>query len=336
MPTANSRETVPGIERFLAPPSAKAGSTYATLASGTLILNLTAANVDVIDTNDDWSGVTSVEGFFGQNLTATHGIDPQTVLTSEFGILPSPGNTQVAANKGNPSAFNAGGLAEFDSGTYLAFGFQGNVQANPYLVFYLDTTGRSNITMNYTVQDIDSGSNDSVSRLALQYRVGETGSFTNLPAGYIADATDGGVAGRVTSRNVVLPAAVNNQSKVQVRLITTNAANLSGGSTPDEWMGVNNITISSNTLTAASVSIGGRVLTSGGRAINGALLTLTDNSGSVRTAISNPFGYYQFENVAAGGTVFLSVRSKGYTFIQPTRLISVGDDLGSVNFITSP
>lgn len=316
--------------------AAKAGSTYASLGSGNLTLNLTASTANLITTNDDWSGVTSVEGYFGQNLTATHGIDPQTVLTSEFATLPSAGNTQVAANKGNPSAFNAGGLAEFDTGTYLAIGFQGNVQANPYLVFYLNTTGRSNITMNYTVQDIDAGSNDSVSQLALQYRVGETGNFTNVPAGYIADATDGGVAGRITNRNVVLPAAVNNQAKVQVRLITTNAANSSGSSTPDEWMGVNNITVSGSVTTAAGVSIGGRVVTAGGRPIAKAQIVMNDMAGNTRTVTTNPFGYYRFDDLQAGTTVLISVRAKGYLFTEPTRVLFLSEDLSSFDFIAAP
>lgn len=316
--------------------SAKAGSTYFTLGGSSLTLNITPSSTGLITTNDDWSGVASVEGYFGQNLTATHGIDPQTVLTSEFATLPSPGNTQVSANKGNPSAFNAGGLAEFDSGTYLAIGFQGNVQANPYLIFYLNTTGRSNITMNYTVQDIDGGSNDAVSQLALQYRIGETGNFSNVPAGYIADATDGGVAGRITTRNVALPAVVNNQPKIQVRLITTNSANSGGSSTPDEWMGVNNITVSSNVTSAAGVSVGGRVLTASGRPIPKTQVVLSDVGGNTRTAITNPFGYYRFDNLQAGVTVLISIRVKGYTFTEPTRVLFLSEDLASFDFIAAP
>jgi len=236
-------------------PSAPATGVYFNLASGNLNLSVSPATVNQITTNDVWTAVASVEGYEGKNLTATHGVDPQTVLNTEFAntLLPNA-PTQVAANKGNPSAFNAGGLAEFDGGTYLAIGFQGNVQANPYLVFYLDTTGRTSVTMTYDVQDIDAGSNDSVSPIALQYRVGDTGSFTNIPAGFIADATDGGVAGRTTHMSVVLPVAANNQAKVQVRLITTNAANSAGNSTPDEWIGVNNVVVSSSPSSPSQVS----------------------------------------------------------------------------------
>ncbi|MEO6391276.1 MAG: carboxypeptidase-like regulatory domain-containing protein, partial [Pyrinomonadaceae bacterium] len=273
-------------------PTAQANSTYFNFSGGSLSLSIAPSNFALITSNDDWSVVNSVEGYFGQNLTATHGIDPQTVLTSEFATLPSPGNTQVSANKGNPSAFNAGGVAEFDTGTYLSLGLQGNVQANPYLVFYLNTTGRVNVTIDYTVQDIDGGSNSSVSPLALQYRVGETGNFTNVPAGYIADATDGGVAGRITTRHVVLPVAVNNKPKVQLRLITTNAADSGGSSTPDEWIGINSVSISAFVPTAANSSVSGRVTNANGRPIFGAALELLDQMGTTRTVITNPFGYF--------------------------------------------
>lgn len=121
---------------------ASATSVYHHVASSSLRLRLTSATENMISSNDDRSNVPSVERYMGRNLTATHGVDPQTVLGTEFNsnALPDGNNTQINANKGNPSAYNAGGLTEFDKGDFLAFGFQGKVQANPYLVFYLDTT----------------------------------------------------------------------------------------------------------------------------------------------------------------------------------------------------
>jgi hypothetical protein len=314
----------------------KANSVYFNFTSGSLNFSVSPSTVNQITTNDDWSGVGSVEGYEGKNLTATHGIDPQTILNTEFTNNQLPNTpTNVAANKGNPSAFNAGGLAEFDTGTYLAIGFQGNVQANPYMVFYLNTTGRSSIQINYDVQDIDGGSNNSVSQLALQYRVGETGLFTNLPAGYIADATDGGVAGRITSKSVLLPAACENQPKVQIRMITTNAAAPDGTSTPDEWLGVNNVVISSSPgVTAAPVNVGGRVVDPYGRGIPRTYVTMYDGLGSVRTVMTNGFGYYSFTDVPAGATYTLMVSAKGRTFSPAVRTISVLDEVSGLDFVS--
>ncbi|HEX8736523.1 MAG TPA: carboxypeptidase-like regulatory domain-containing protein [Pyrinomonadaceae bacterium] len=312
-----------------------ANNIYYHFTSGNLSLDLTSTSTNMITTNDDWSGVSSVEGYDGKNLSATHGVDPQTILGTEFAsnALPSGSSTQVNANKGNPSAFNAGGLTEFDTGTYLAFGFQGNVQANPYMVFYINTTGYSNIIMSYRVQDIDTGSNDSVSPVALQYRVGTTGNFVNVPAGFITDATDGpNLGGRTTSRSVTLPAAVNNQPQVQVRIITTNAAATDGTSTPDEWIGVNSIVLGPFGPTAAGANVGGRVYSPSGTPLANTQVLMYDNTGGVRTAISNAFGYYRFEGVTVGEVYLFEVRSKRYAFTEAIRTFSVQEDFDSLDF----
>ena len=335
-PTADGKSAMPFASSIF--PNVEASSVYANLSGGNLTLNVTPATVDQITTNDDWSGVASVEGYFGLNLTATHGIDPQTVLGTEFtnNALPVTASTQVNANKGNPSAFNAGGITEFDSGDYLAIGFQGNIQANPYVVFYLNTTGRSNITLSYTVTDIDDGNNNAVSPLALQYRIGETGNFINVPGGFIADATDGpNLAGRNTLKNVALPADAANKPKVQVRLITTNAANAAGASTPDEWIGVNAVVVSSQPPTAASVTVGGRVFNSYARPLAGATVLMYDNTGGIRTARTNPFGFYRFADVAAGETYVFEVRSRRYIFPNPVQVLSVTEDYDALDFFAS-
>lgn len=319
--------------------SVGANSTYANLASGAFTLNLTPATANLITSNNDWTGVPSAEGYCGSGLTSTFGIDPQTVLTAEFqsGSLPTTASTCVAANKGNPSAFNAGGHAEFDTGTYLAYGLQGNVQSRaPYLTFYVNTTGRYSIRFSFDAIDIDAGSNNAVTQVAVQYRVGETGNFTNIPAAFIADATDPSVAGRKTSRDILLPTAIENQPKVQIRIITTDAAGPDGLSSPDEWLGINNVTIGSLAPSAAGVSVGGRVLTAQGRGISKASITMWDDLGNARRAITNPFGYYRFQDVEVGRTYIFEISGKRYIFAQPSQVLSVDDAFSSLNFVAQP
>jgi hypothetical protein len=320
-------------------PTASANSVYYNFTGGNLSLTLTGdpAMRDLIDSNNDWSNVPHVEGYRGDNLTATEGVDPQTVTGTETGNgfpLPSLADTQVQANKGNTSAVNNGGLAEFDRTpdvNNICYGFQGNVQAdNPYMVFYINTTGYADIRMSYRVRDVDAGNNSTVSQIALQYRVGETGPFINVPEGFIADATQGpNISGLVTTRNVTLPAAVNNQPKVQVRLITSNAVG------PDEWIGVNNIVLGPFAPTAGNANLGGRVVSPFGRGLANATVTLFDMYGNRRAARSNAFGYYRFEDVRVGEAYVLEVRSKRYTFEQNSRVISVADDLTDLDFYAS-
>jgi hypothetical protein len=193
------------------------------------------------------------------------------------------------------------------------------------------------VTMSYEVIDIDNGSNNSVSPLALQYRIGQTGNFTNISAGYVADATDGpNLSGRITYKSVVLPTACDNQPQVQVRLITTNAAATDGSSTPDEWIGVNNVAISALAPSAANATVGGRAFSPSGRPLSGARIMMYDATGNVRTATTNISGYYRFADVPVGAVYVLEIRSKRYVFPQPSQVVTVNEDLHEVNFYAEP
>ena len=74
--------------------------------------------------------------------------------------------------------------------------------------------------------------------MALHYRAGASGDFTNVPAAYVADASDGPSLTATTPVDVILPPAADNQSVLDLRIMTTNAI---GG---DEWIGVDDIQVS--------------------------------------------------------------------------------------------
>ena len=86
--------------------------------------------------------------------------------------------------------------------------------------------------------------------------------------------------------------------------------------------------------TAGGTVVGGRVITSGGRGIGNVRVTLADQTGQVRTALTSPFGYYQFTDISTGETYTISVSSKGYSFDQPTRITTVNDAVDDLNFIS--
>ena len=208
--------------------------TVADLAVLTLPYAQTWTNPAAITTTDDWSGVPGVAGFLGQDITTAIGADPQTLLTtSALG-----GDVDVIANQANPNTLATGGVAEFEI-TNPVVALQGSGTADaPYLLFNFSTSGVSDIRVTYNLRDVDGSADDAVQPVALQYRVGSTGNFTNIPTGFVADATTGpSLATQVTAVSATLPAAVNNQPLVQVRVITSNAV----GS--DEWVGIDDITI---------------------------------------------------------------------------------------------
>lgn len=82
--------------------------------------------------------------------------------------------------------------------------------------------------------------------------------------------------------------------------------------------------------TAAPASISGRVLLSSGRGVGRARVTLTDTNGEIRSTITNPLGYYNFNNVDTGSSYVLAVTSKRYRF--DTRLINLLENLTDINF----
>ena len=85
----------------------------------------------------------------------------------------------------------------------------------------------------------------------------------------------------------------------------------------------------------ANVSVGGRVTTSSGQGVSNAIVSLTDSGvGGRRTAITNPFGYYRFDNVASGSSYTIAVISRLYTFTPQT--VQVNDNLTNVDFVAEP
>ena len=195
------------------------------------------SNGGLITLNDDWSGVSSIIGYRGDGLTGAAGVDPQTVLVGDD----TAPVVDVIANQ-TATGLTTGGVAEFDGIANPTIALQGSVTARaPYIKIFLDTTNANQIQISYNVRDIDGSTDDAVQQVALQYRVGSSGNFTNIAGGYIADATTGpSLATLVTPISLTLPAAVNQQSHVELRIMTTDAA----GS--DEWVGIDDILISAN------------------------------------------------------------------------------------------
>lgn len=209
-------------------------------ASAIDLLTQDWSNTGLIVTNDDWSGLWNgsygIIGYRGDFLGGGSGVDPQTVLGDSTVV-------DVNANQLNPNAFTTGGVAEF----HLAdptIALQGSgTAAAPYLLLSFAATGYRDISISYTLRDIDGSPDNSVQQLALQYRLGAAGGWTNLPAGYVTDASAGpSFAGLTTAVSVNGPAVLDDQSTVQFRILTTNAV----GS--DEWIGIDNIVVSGTAI----------------------------------------------------------------------------------------
>lgn len=88
--------------------------------------------------------------------------------------------------------------------------------------------------------------------------------------------------------------------------------------------------------TAATVSIGGRIRTTSGRGIRNVRVTLTDQNGNQRTAISGIFGVFRFSNVIVGETYTLTAVGRRYNFVEPTIVVLITEGSSSINFTAVP
>jgi hypothetical protein len=203
----------------------------------------------LIITDDDWSRVPAMVGYRGDGLASEPGTDPRTVLADG-----SATPVDVGANRTDPGAVGvAAGVAEFELADPVV-AIEGSATASaPHIAVALDTRGRAGIAVRLVLRDIDASAADAVEPVALQYRVGGAGDFQNAPGGFVADATTGpGEATARTELRTVLPAAVDDQELVLVRVITTDAVGR------DEWVGVDDIEVS-----AGAVGCGGENPTPG-------------------------------------------------------------------------
>ena len=207
------------------------------------------SDTGLIRADDDWSGVPAVVGYRGDGLVAAPGTDPRRVVADGSGTP-----VDVAANRTDPAAIGlAAGVAEFELPNPVV-ALRGSATASaPQLVIALDTRARAGIAVRLTLRDID-GTADAVQPVAVQYRVGNTGSFANVPGGYVPDATEAesidtdsvnGAGGELaTPVRVALPAAADDAQHVEVRVITTDAIGR------DEWVGVDDVEVTAATITA--------------------------------------------------------------------------------------
>ena len=225
-------------------PAAHANDTYQSLP-----FSQNWNQTDLITTDNDWSGVPGILGYDGRDdSTSLEGTDPQLYLDDLTGT-----NVVVKANQTGPETLSDQAVAEFHSQELVTGNPVVAIRAQtlydrPHLLIHLNTTGWENVHVAYLLRDI-SDAWDEITPVALQYRVGESGDFTNVPGAFVADATND-AATLTTPVSVTLPSAVDNQAQVQLRIITTNA----DGS--DEWVGIDNIVITGDELDAPTPTDG--------------------------------------------------------------------------------
>ena len=126
----------------------------------------------------------------------------------------------------------------------------------------ISTTGKSNIEVIYNVMTIrnpyNSSTNTRIVESILQYRVGTSGSFTNLTSVAYRNNTTLQISGtnpqNLQTKTIVLPTVCNNQTVVQLRWVSRDVS----GSGERPSIAIDNISIISNQPTP-TITIAGNM-----------------------------------------------------------------------------
>jgi hypothetical protein len=194
--------------------------------------------------------------------------------------------------------------------------FQFNILYNPAVIdpsgtnFGCSTTGTlaeaANLTATCNVQP------DGVLRVAVSGTGTMTGSGTILKLNFATDPT----------------AAPGNSSPLTFQSLFF----FNGGGPVGTSATHGQVTLVGTT--AASVSIGGRVLSATGQPIGKAKVILTGSSGAARVTFSSPLGYYHFDDVAAGQNYALNASSK--TFVFEPHSLAVMEEIPDLDLVALP
>jgi len=91
--------------------------------------------------------------------------------------------------------------------------------------------------------------------------------------------------------------------------------------------------IAALTPSAAAVSVSGRVTSAGGTGVFRAAVTITGAQGITRRTLTNPFGFYQFDDIEVGQTYTVQAASKRFQFAP--QVIFVTENTENVDFASN-
>jgi hypothetical protein len=248
-----------------------------------------------------------------------------------------PGAFQLAAPTGD-RALTANGNASSTTNNVYDFstklGFLNSGTTNHAIATALVTTGWASINVSYSVMTIRDN-NERTLVLGLQYRVGTSGPFTNIPgSGYnnsLIVQTSGNSGVNVQTRSVTLPAVCNNQSVVQLRFIAKDS--IGSGARPS--FAIDNFSASGTSCSGLVVSAAAQSSTtfcSGGsvvlRASGASTYMWSNNQTGDSIVVTQPGTYFATGTdvagcVATSNSIPVTVNSAPTITISPNGPIAV-------------
>lgn len=156
----------------------------------------------------------------------------------EFTLSPAGGNRGLEA--GAEASYTGNMVLNFDQ----KLGFKSTNGGNTFIVLSLNTLGFENIQFSYDIMTIRNTAGNNINgedenwvqEVGLQYRIGTSGDFTNIPGTIYQNPEDqvqtSGTTGQaIQTINVTLPSVLENQAEVQLRWVKRELSGSGGAST---------------------------------------------------------------------------------------------------------
>ncbi|MCH8534250.1 MAG: T9SS type A sorting domain-containing protein [Flavobacteriaceae bacterium] len=151
--------------------------------------------------------------------------------SEEFFLIPAE---QDRGLEGNATADDTGNMVyNFDQ----KIGFRSTSGGNNFIALALNTLGYENITFTYDIMTIRNLAGDDpdhwVKEVGLQYRIGTSGDFTNIPNTAYQNPndqvqTEGTTGQAIQNISITLPEALENQAEIQLRWVKREISGDSG------------------------------------------------------------------------------------------------------------
>lgn len=158
-------------------------------------------------------------------------------------ITTAPGSSFSSASPTADRTLTASSTAAVNSGNVHNYngkiGFLNTSSLDLGLVLAISTSSRSNVVVSYDIMTLrnpyDTTTNTRVNEVTLQYRIGTSGTFTNLTGteyqnNTLTQTTATTTGQNIVSKSIALPSACDNQSVVQLRWASRQVSG--GGSRP--------------------------------------------------------------------------------------------------------
>jgi autotransporter-associated beta strand protein len=191
--------------------------------------------------------------FTGSTITYPSGIQGWT-------IAGSLSTSYVTTTPSGDFTLASGTNATTTAGVYDMNGKIGTISTGSTLrgiCLSIVTTSTTNITLSYVAGTQAQTSGGRINEIGVQYRIGTTGTFTNISGStYQNNATStintGTTASNTSTISVTLPSACENQSVVQLRWVIRDVSG--GGSRPS--FSVDDISVATATVPSIAISSG--------------------------------------------------------------------------------